>query len=1038
MPEFRVRWTVVGLLAAAVAVASGMDRAGIARAQEGPADDGSPPGADAGEAGDAGGDGEKKPEQKDPSDVRNAIGNLSLVRGFERLARPVKKGLWAQLVDQPYYTPAVRARKLLFFGQYDEAEAKYNTLLKESPGNQEYIEGDLEAILRQGHAADLKRFTARLASLTDAQRGTAKVTRLRAEALEQAGQPAEALSLLRGFADAHPKLDKEDGEALAAVMMYGRLLERQAAYAAAAGVYRGLLPLAEGKLPDDAQAATQLALALYRSSTLAGDGREKHRSVLYQLSQVRDNDATYWPAILAEADILIACHNENDGGKAVDEVLDLNPNELQARFLAVDHAIGGYNFDVARQQLDEIKRRTDGPEGFAYEGRLLLKERLPEKAVAPLLEALKKDPTLARARGWLAGAYYLTNQPDKMREQLAAARVGGGGGGGGGEGAGGTHPVALYEAGEILRDARQFTRAEGLYQEAQAAARWWSEPPAALAELYLEMGEEDKAKAAFDESFRIDPYNLRARNQLTLLERLQQFATKESATRLKPGSDRPAFIVRYDQQDAILADLVMDWMEKIRPEVWGYFQVTDMPAPTLIELFPTHEQFGVRTTGLPWIGTVGASTGNVIAMDVPRGGAKNMMGAFDWARVLRHEYTHTVTLAMTNNRIPHWLTEAAACAQEEAPRDWENCQLLCSNYRAGTLFKIADLNWGFIRPKRTIDRQLAYMQSQWLYEYLVATYGQPKMIDFLHCFRDGLVEAQAWQKAYGKSMEAMDAEFRTWAGTQLESWGLPSDPLPKKAEVEAALKKNPADTDAQFKLAWLLASGGDNAGARKQLDALLAADPKHVKARELLGAVLNALKEKDKARDLLEQVVQDEPKRPVALRTLGLLAVGRKDLDGAVKWFTMLQQVRPLEETSYLNLAGVYLLRQENDKAIGQLLELERHEQKDERIPRKLADLYLAAKNLPAAENSAYRAIRINPYNAVNHQLMAQVLWQAGKKEASVTAWARAADLQPRVAEFWEGLANARGDTGDAAGAAAAAKKAVELQPDSKAATWIK
>ena len=105
-------------------------------------------------------------------------------------------------------------------------------------------------------------------------------------------------------------------------------------------------------------------------------------------------------------------------------------------------------------------------------------------------------------------------------------------------------------------------------------------------------------------------------------------------------------------------------------------------------MFPSHEQFGVRTTGLPWIGTVGACTGNVIAMDVPRGGpgeGADLMGNFDWARVLRHEYTHTVTLALTNNRIPHWLTEAAACNQEQAPRDWDNCQLLASTSRATAL-----------------------------------------------------------------------------------------------------------------------------------------------------------------------------------------------------------------------------------------------------------------------------------------------------------------------------------------------------------------
>ena len=113
---------------------------------------------------------------------------------------------------------------------------------------------------------------------------------------------------------------------------------------------------------------------------------------------------------------------------------------------------------------------------------------------------------------------------------------------------------------------------------------------------------------------------MRAYNQLVLLNYLQKFSTLESQSRLKPGSDQPAFILRYEPQDEILAKLAVKWLEKIRPDIWSYFQIQDLPAPTQIEMFPSHEQFGVRTTGLPWIGTVGACTGNVIAMDVPRGG----------------------------------------------------------------------------------------------------------------------------------------------------------------------------------------------------------------------------------------------------------------------------------------------------------------------------------------------------------------------------------------------------------------------------------
>ena len=175
----------------------------------------------------------------------------------------------------------------------------------------------------------------------------------------------------------------------------------------------------------------------------------------------------------------------------------------------------------------------------------------------------------------------------------------------------------------------------------------------------------------------------------------------------------------------------------------------------------------------------------------------------------------------------------------------------------------------------------------------------------------------------------------------------------------------------------------------------------------------------------------------MALRTLGLLAMSQNDYDTAEKWLLQLQQVRPLEDTSYTSLAGIYLSRKQTDKAAAQLLELERHEQKDDRIPRRLAELYIDQKNLPDAQAAAYRAIRINPFNAVDHQLLAQIFVSENQPAKAVEYWQAAADLQPRIVEFWEGLADAKGDSGDALALSAAAKKPLELLPTSKAKRWI-
>jgi hypothetical protein len=103
----------------------------------------------------------------------------------------------------------------------------------------------------------------------------------------------------------------------------------------------------------------------------------------------------------------------------------------------------------------------------------------------------------------------------------------------------------------------------------------------------------------------------------------------------------------------------------------------------VIELHPDHKSFAVRITGMPWIHTIAASTGPLIALEAPREGAPALhLGTFDWQEVLRHEYVHTVTLEQTRNRIPHWLTEAAAVTMETAPRKYETCQMLARELAA--------------------------------------------------------------------------------------------------------------------------------------------------------------------------------------------------------------------------------------------------------------------------------------------------------------------------------------------------------------------
>src|SRR5207244_2543569 len=160
-------------------------------------------------------------------------------------------------------------------------------------------------------------------------------------------------------------------------------------------------------------------------------------------------------------------------------------------------------------------------------------------------------------------------------------------------------------------------------------------------------------------------------------------------------------------------------LEKVYSDVTGNFGVQP-EKKTSIEIFPDHMGFSVRITGRPFIATVGACTGPVIAIQAPRGLAP--FGRFNWANVLRHEFTHTVTLAATENRIPHWMTEGMSVHEEPVPQSWRTKQLLSQALWDDRLFTLESIDWGFMRPKRSDDRELAYAQGEWMVGYIAKHY----------------------------------------------------------------------------------------------------------------------------------------------------------------------------------------------------------------------------------------------------------------------------------------------------------------------------
>ena len=461
-------------------------------------------------------------------------------------------------------------------------------------------------------------------------------------------------------------------------------------------------------------------------------------------------DREYWPAKVAAAEFHLARDDQKTAGELLKGVLEENPNDIPTLALIGQLSVKQFNFDGADKAVESIRKvDANSIDADILETRNLLQQRRPKDALRIIGRVLDHQSRNVEAMGLLAAVYALQLHEDKMNEVLKKV-----------EELDPHNARAYLEVAEQLAAMRQYPRAADKYKVAIERAPWWTDAYNGLALLYTQSGDENEAYKILQQARLLDPFNYATTNYLRLLDDYLKYERKESAH----------FVVVYDKNiDPVIPLYFSDYLESIYKEVTGTFK-HEPTRKTFIEVFPTHDAFSVRTTGSPWIGTVGASTGSVIAMVAPRKG-KHTMGPYNWAQVLRHEFTHTVTLSATDNRIAHWMTEGLAVYEERTPLRWEWVPMLYNAVKKKQLFTMDNLTWGFVRPKKPSDRQLAYAQSYWICKYIEETFGHEKMLAMLEEFRKGKEQSDVFPQILGTSLTEFQTNFFAWTEKEVSTWG---------------------------------------------------------------------------------------------------------------------------------------------------------------------------------------------------------------------------------------------------------------------------
>jgi len=774
----------------------------------------------------------------------------------------------------------------------------------------------------------------------------------------------------------------------------------------------------------DAASLVAVGQILDRYSVLTGKkASEQADNILnnYFLVAYRKVDETYWPAKIAAGMLLLEKHRPRTAVREFTEAGEINPKIPDAFTGLAAIALGEWQFEQCLKLTDQaLKINPRHADAHLVKAVCLMQWRKFEQ-VPPIIEkVLKVNPNHLDALSLMAAAQVRLGNQDEADKYSARVRE--------------TNPnyAGLPNAiGEWLSAGRQFEEAEKYYRKAMGMAPELAEPLCSLGRLYMQTGQEQKAREIFEKAHRLDDFRADVVNYLRLLEKMDDFAVK--------GTEH--FIIKVDPKyDSVLLEQVAEYMESIHAEVCGDFDYH--PAEkTLIEILPTHEQFSVRISGRGWIGTVGACTGRVIALAAPHR-ERSRLGRHNWANVLRHEYAHTVTLAATRNRIPHWFTEACAVWQQPDKRNYHFVQLLVAATRSGELFPIEELDWGFIRPRRRTDRTLAYAQAEWTMEFIIERKSFQTIRRMLSGFAEGQSQAEVFRNVVGMDEKQFDEAFATWAKEKVREWGFDPDPLPelKSSKAEAKLKPLDAAVQAKYALA-LYASGSRNRSkAIKAARAALDIDPNSARALGVLALCLRDEEKYDEAIDAARRLEHARTASPLAARVLAECYLEERSWANAIWALELLKQRRPMAPYSYEQLASLYKQLGQPDKELPNLVHLHQHTMQDPQYARRIAEIYRSDGSDEPALSYFKQIVQIDPYEASAYEAMASIHVRAQRYPQAIQAAENVCLLQPKAAKSWNLMAVVRYRAGKASNdreellrAKSAAQKALEIEPNGRA-----
>ena len=606
--------------------------------------------------------------------------------------------------------------------------------------------------------------------------------------------------------------------------------------------------------------------------------------------------------------------NNTDAVGLFQEALQKDPKNAQAYLgLAIVSADGfdGKATDYASRALVLDPKLVEAHEFVA---NLALENADTEHAVAEADEALRLSPDALNAMAIHAAVELLADRsPDVWLDKIKKVNPG--------YAEGYVHVAHYLELNYRFEDAIAYDR-----KAIEADPKYWP-ARSQLGVGLMRLGQEDEPFQQLEMCYNNGYRDAETVNSLRLLDSYKNFVTyKENGTILRLGKSEADLLHPYFEAE--LQRIIATYDKKYKMKLTG---------PVQVEVYPDHEDFAVRTMGMPGLGALGVTFGQVVAMDSP---SAHKPGDFNWGSTLWHEMSHVYILSATNHRVPRWFTEGLAVHEEtQVSPEWGDRvspEILVA-IRDKKLLPVAKLDRGFIFPEYPSQVVVSYFEAGSICDYIHSQWSEDKLLDMVHSYAQLKTTPQVIQDDLGVSPEQFDKQYLQWIDKKYGAQAANFEQSRKALEqlVEAA-KQNQNDAVIQEGeavrrmypeyvgaanpyefIATAYLARGDKKAAETALtvyEKVGGDDPGTLKKLAGLEEELGQPKEAAATLDRINYIypVHDEDLH----RHLGDLWFAQANYPGAIREYTALVALNPLDKAgAQFSLAQAYYASGQRDKA---------------------------------------------------------------------------------------------------------------------------